>query len=287
MLATFVIGLREGLEAALIVGIVAAFLKAAGRADKVRYVWYGVGIAVAICTAIAVLLQVVSANLPQRQQEMLETVIGLVAVALVTYMVIWMRQHARTMKKHLEMSTKEALATGSAWALVGMAFLAVMREGFETAVFLLAAFQASTAPLAAGLGALLGVLVAAVLGWLIYRGGLRLNLTKFFTLTGLVLVIVAAGLLASAAHTAHEAGWLEFGQAQALDLTWLVRPGTILASVLTGVLGLLPKPVVAEVVVYFAYLVPMVLYVLWPVIRPPARTPARTLAPTPEPAPHP
>jgi high-affinity iron transporter len=279
VLPTFVIGLREGLEAALIVGIVAAFLAARGRRDAVRWVWAGVAIAVALCAAFAVVLQVVSAELPQQQQEALETVIGLVAVGLVTYMIVWMRRHARGMKKHLEMSAGEALAAGSAWALVAMAFLAVLREGFETSVFLLAAFQASVAPLAAGLGALAGVAVAAALGYGIYRGGVRLDLQRFFTVTGVVLVLVAAGLLATAAHTAHEAGWLDVGQAQALDLTWLVRPGTVLASVLTGVLGMQPRPVVVEVVVWVAYVVPMTLYVLWPSLRRPRPVPARPPVP--------
>jgi high-affinity iron transporter len=279
---TFVIGLREGLEAALIVGIVAAFLAARGRRDAVRWVWAGVALAVVLCAGFAVVLQLVSAELPQREQEALETVIGLVAVALVTYMIVWMRLHARGMKKHLEMSASEALVAGSAWALVGMAFLAVLREGFETSVFLLAAFQASVAPLAAGFGAIAGVVVAAALGYGIYRGGVRLDLQRFFTITGVVLVLVAGGLLATAAHTAHEAGWLDVGQAQALDLTWLVRPGTVLASVLTGVLGLQPQPVVAEVVVWVAYVVPMVLYVVWPSLtrsRPaPARPPVSAAA---------
>ena len=279
MLPTFVIGLREGLEAALIVGIVAAFLSARGRRDAVRWVWAGVALAVALCAGFAAVLQVVSAELPQRQQEALETVIGLVAVGLVTYMIVWMRRHARGMKKHLQMSVGEALAAGSAWALVAMAFLAVLREGFETSVFLLAAFQASVAPIAAGLGALAGVAVAATLGYGIYRGGVKLDLQRFFTFTGVVLVLVAAGLLAAAAHTAHEAGWLDLGQSQALDLTWLVRPGTVLASVLTGVLGMQPKPVVAEVAAWLAYVVPMTLYVVWPSLRRPRPAPARPPVP--------
>jgi high-affinity iron transporter len=143
VLPTFVIGLREGLEAALIVGIVAAFLGRQGRRDALRQVWIGVGAAVAICIAIAVVLQVVSSDLPQRGQEGLETVVGLFAVVMVTYMVAWMRRHARDLKGQLEGAAAAALASGSARALVMMAFLAVLREGFETAVFLLATFHAS------------------------------------------------------------------------------------------------------------------------------------------------
>src|ERR1700760_5034009 len=141
MLATFVIGLREGLEAALIVGIVAAFREQRGGGRELRWVWTGVAAAVLICLAVGIALKIVSADLPQRQQEGLETVIGAVAVAMVTYMVVWMRRHSRDLKGQLEGAAGLALAAGSGWALVGMAFLAVLREGFETVVFLLAALH--------------------------------------------------------------------------------------------------------------------------------------------------
>jgi high-affinity iron transporter len=270
VLATFVIGLREGLEAALIVGIVAAFLRREGRSDTLRLVWVGVALAVAICAAVAVGLQLLSASLPQVQQEMLETVIGLVAVAMVTYMIVWMRRHARGLKGHLEGAAGNALASGTAWALVAMAFLAVLREGLETAVFLLAAFQASTSALAAGLGALAGVVVAVAIGYGIYRGGVRIDLARFFRLTGLVLVLVASGLVASALHTGHEAGWIEVGQATALDLSGLIQPGTPLAALITGILGLQPKPTIIELAGWLAYLIPMSLFVMWPQRRSPA-----------------
>ena len=149
-------------------------------------------------------------------------------------------------------------------ALVGMAFFAVIREGFETSVFLLAAFDASTRPLAAGGGALLGIVVAVALGWGIYRGGVKINLARFFRFTSVVLVLVAAGLLASALHTAHEADWLNSFQRQALDLEWLVEPGSVRSALLTGMLGLQPRPVVAEVAGYVFYAIPMLLVVLWP-----------------------
>jgi high-affinity iron transporter len=156
---------------------------------------------------------------------------------------------------------------GSAGALVAMAFLAVLREGFETVVFLLAAFQASTSPLLAGSGALIGILLAVVLGYGIYRGGVKLNMARFFKITGAVLVVVAAGLLMTAAHTAHEAGWLNFGQQRAANLSWLVQPGTPISSLVTGMLGIQPYPTVIEVAVWVLYLVPMLAYVLWPTGR--------------------
>jgi high-affinity iron transporter len=226
--------------------------------------WAGVALALAICAAGGIVLELVSRSLPQKEQEGLETVIALIAVATVTFMIVWMRRHARGLKKSLESQASQALATGSLLALVAMAFLAVIREGFETAVFLLAAFDSSTNPVAAGAGAVLGVAVATVIGYGIFRGAVRFDLSRFFRVTGLVLVLVAAGLLASAMHTAHEAGWLNVLQAQALDLRWLVAPGSVRSSLLTGLFGFQPEPVVAEVIAYVVYAIPMTIYVLWP-----------------------
>jgi high-affinity iron transporter len=279
MLPTFVIGLREGVEASLIVGIVAAFLIQQGRGDALRTVWLGVIGAVVLCVAAGVVLEVVNQNLPQKEQEGLETVVALIAVGMVTYMIIFMRRHSKGLKGELESNAQSALATGSAAALVLMAFLAVLREGFETAVFLLAAFQASTSPVAAGMGALLGITVAVVLGWGIYRGGMRINLARFFKVTGFVLVLVAAGLMSFAAHTAHEAGWLNAGQSQLADFTAVIRPGTVSAALFTGVLGIQPKPTWSEAIAWLVYLVPMSLIVLWPKrlvpsTKPPASVPA-------------
>lgn len=270
MLPTFVIGLREGLEASLIVGIVAAFLGKQGRRDALRQVWIGVSIAVALCVAIAIVLKIAAADLPHRQQEGLETVVGALAVGMVTAMVLWMRNHARGMKKELEGAAASALAAGSASALVAMAFLAVLREGFETSVFVLAVLQQAGGGLLPGLGALLGIVVAVGIGWGIYRGGVRLNLAKFFKGTGIVLVVVAAGLVMTTLHSAHEAGWVSFGQTQAVDLTWLVRPGTPLSSLLTGVLGLQPQVTLVEAIGWLVYLVVVGAFVVMPPRRRPA-----------------
>ena len=267
MLPTFVIGLREGLEAALIVGIIAAFLGQQGRRDALRQVWAGTAIAVLICLGVAILLQVISSDLPPQQQEGLETVVGALAAGMVTYMIIFMRRHARDLKGGLEGAAASALASGSSRALVVMAFLAVLREGFETAVFLLATFHASGDATASWLGAVTGILLAAGIGYGIYRGGVRLNLARFFRITGLVLVVVAAGLVMTAFQTAAEAGWLTAGQAQAFGLSWLVRPGTPLSSLLTGVLGIQPYPAWIEVIAWLAYLVPMMIIVVWPARR--------------------
>ncbi|MGH3095757.1 MAG: iron uptake transporter permease EfeU [Streptosporangiales bacterium] len=287
MLPTLVIGLREGLEASLIVGIIAAFLGQQGRRDKLRLVWIGVVAAIVLCLGIGVGLEALSANLPQRQQEGMETVIGLLAVVLVTYMIVWMAKHARGMKRELEGEAAGALAKGSVGALVAMAFLAVLREGFETTVFLLATLQAASTATLGAVGAILGILIAVAIGYGIYRGGVRLNLGRFFTATGAVLVFVAAGLVMHALRTAHEAGWVNFGQQQALDLTAIVRPGTPVEALLTGVLGIQAVPVVTEAVGWLIYAVPMLAYVLWPRRKPARRAAPATEVHRPTPAPAP
>src|SRR5690242_1931959 len=183
MLPTFVIGLREGLEAALIVGIVAAFLKRNGRARDLWKMWLGVAIGVSLCSVVAIALRVAERRLPQKQQEGLETIIGLIAVAFVTWMIVWMRNHAHEIKGDLESQAASALQSGSAGALIGMAFLAVLREGLETAVFLLALLNSSNNTSTTLTGALLGIAVACAIGYGIYRGGVRINMAKFFKLT--------------------------------------------------------------------------------------------------------
>jgi len=281
VLPTFVIGLREGLEAALIIGIIAAFLIQRDERRALRWMWAGVALAIVLCLGIAWTFRVIDRALPHKQQEALAAVMALLAVAGVTYMIVWMRRHSRGLKHVLEAHAETALVQGSTWALVGLAFFAVIREGLETSVFLIAAFQNSLNPQATGTGAVLGILVATALGYGIYKGGVRINLSRFFRFTGFILVLVAAGLLASAAHAAAEAGVLTIGQANALNLTWLIAPGTIRASLITGMLGLQPTPTVIEISLWLAYAIVMSLYVLWPH----GRTPQRRRAPNVEPSP--
>ena len=231
----------------------AAFLVKQGRRDALRWMWGGVAVAIAICLAVGIALEALSRQLPYKQQEALETIVGLIAVGFVTFMIVWMRRNARGLKRALEGQAENALARGSAIALVAMAFFAVIREGFETAVFLLAAFDASTSPVAAGGGAVLGIAVAVVIGYGIYRGGVHINLARFFRITG-----VAARPRRRRAPrdlVAHRARGrlVELRHGQAFDLTWLVEPGSVHAALLTGMLGLQPRPTVGEVAVYLLY----------------------------------
>ncbi len=190
-------------------------------------------------------------------------------------MVVWMRRHSADLKGDLQARAELALVGGSAIGLVVMAFLAVLREGLETAVFMLAAFQQSDRPGLTGTGAALGVLLAVGLGYVIYRGGVKLNLSRVFRITGVVLVLVAAGLLSFAVHTGHEAGWVNVLLDRAVDLRWLIDPGSVQSALITGMFGIQPEPTVGEVIVFLAYAIPMTIYVLRPQRRP---------APTPVPA---
>ncbi|WP_433953268.1 iron uptake transporter permease EfeU [Curtobacterium flaccumfaciens] len=262
MLATLVIGLREGLEATLIVGIIAAFL----RRNRVPLapMWSGVGLAVLLSIAVGFGLQAVEQALPQAQQEGMEAVIGIVAVVFVTGMIVWMRTHARTLTADLEASATAALGRGTAWALAGMAFLAVLKEGFETSVFLLATFQASSDTGLAALGAVIGIAAAVVVGFGIYTGGVRLNLSRFFTGTGVFLVFVAGGLVLTVLRRAHEAGWIVIGQQRTVDLSWLAPNGSVQGALVTGVLGIPPDPRVIEVLGWILYVVPVLALTLWP-----------------------
>lgn len=264
MLPTLVIGLREGLEAALIVGIIAAFLGQRGRRDALPKVWAGVGLGVLICIGFGIALELLSQTLNQIQQERMETVIGAFAVIVVSSMVLWMSKHSRGMKGELEGAAASALAKGSAAALVLMAFLAVLREGFETVVFLLAVAQFSNDTALALTGAVLGILIATAIGYGIYRGGVRINMSRFFKITGVVLVIVAAGLVSSTLHTAWEGHWVSIGQQHVLDLSGVIGIGTPAESLFTGVLGIQVRPTLIEVVGWLTYLVVMLTVVLWP-----------------------
>lgn len=262
VLATLVIGLREGLEAALIVGIIAAFLKRNGA--SLRPMWFGVSAALALSIAVGFILQAIEASLPQAAQEGMETIIGAIAVIFVTTMIVWMKKNSRGMKKELEREAAAALGSGTTWALAGMAFLAVLKEGFETSVFLLATFQASTSAGAAALGAVIGIAAAVAIGIGLYTGGVRLNLSRFFTVTGIFLVFVAAGLVVTTLRTAHEAGWISFGQQPTVDLSWLAPAGSVQAALITGVLGIPADPRVVEVLGWVLYVVPVLAYSLWP-----------------------
>lgn len=268
MLATFVIALREGLEAALIVGIIAAFLRKNNK--SLSAMWAGVILAVLLSIAVGAGLSITEHALPQAGQEGMEAVIGIVAVFFVTGMIMWMNTHASDMKKQLETEAAGALGQSSEWALASMAFLAVLKEGFETSVFLLATFSVARSTGQATVGAVAGLAVAMVIGWGIYAGGIRINLSRFFRFTGLFLILVAGGLIISALRSAHEAGWFNAGQERVADLSWLLSPGTVQSAIITGILGIPADPRLLEMTGWFCYIAIVTAVLYWPEKRRPA-----------------
>ena len=259
MLIPFLIMLREGLEAALIVGIIAPYLAQTGRARMLPAVWAGVGLAGALCFALGVGLDLASAEFPQAQQEFFEGAVALIAAIVLTSMVFWMHKAARSIKGQLHASVDTALQPGgSGWALVGMVFLAVGREGLESVFFLLATFQQGEG-WAMPAGALLGLLCATAAGYGIYRGGVTLNLRLFFRWTGVFIIFVAAGLLASSLRAFHEAGVWDQLQATAFDLSGSIPNDGVAGTLLSGLFGYSDTPAVGEVLIYAAYLVPALL----------------------------
>lgn len=276
MLATFIIGLREGLEAALIVGIIAAFLRKNGK--SLFAMWVGVVLALVLSVIVGIALEMTERALPQASQEGMESVIGAVAVFFVTGMIMWMNTHAHNMKKELESDAAEAISQSSAWALASMAFLAVLKEGFETSVFLLATFSVAQSAMWAAVGAVTGLIVAVIIGCGLYFGGIRINLSRFFRFTGLFLILVAGGLIITSLQTAHEAGWLNIGQQRIADLSWLVPPGTVRSALITGVLGIPADPNQIQTVAWLLYIGMVSVMVYWPAHRRPAPEKAARLS---------
>ncbi|OBC02498.1 iron uptake transporter permease EfeU [Mycobacterium sp. 852002-40037_SCH5390672] len=262
-IGTFLIGLREGLEASLIVSIVGAFLKRNGQ--TVRPMFAGVALAVLLSVGVGVGLDLFAASLPQAQQEMMETVINAIAVVFVTSMIIWMNGNAAQLKGELEREARQAVNRGGAFALAAMAFLAVLKEGFETSVFLLAAAETSHGNRwFAVLGGAAGIVTSVGLGVGLYYGGLRINLGRFFRVTGVFLVLIAAGLVLGALRTAHEAGWVTIGQQQVLDLSGWIPSNSVLGAATTGVFGIPTDPRLIEVLGWLLYAGPVLVVFLWP-----------------------
>jgi High-affinity Fe2+/Pb2+ permease len=255
VLANYLIGLREGLEAALVVTILIAYVVKIERRDVLRRLWLGVALAVLLSLAIGALLTFGTYGLSFEAQEAIGGSLSILATGFVTWMVFWMLRTARNLKGHLQENIDRHL-TGAAWGLVLVAFLAVGREGVETALFIWTAVQAtgqSTYPL---LGAALGILTAIVLGWLIYRGMLRINLARFFTWTGGILIIVAAGVLAYGVHDLQEAGILPGLNALAFDVGGAVPPDSWYGTLLRGTVNFTPQTTWLQAIVWVLYTVP-------------------------------
>ncbi len=255
MLANYLIGLREGLEATLVVVILVAYLVKSDRRELLSRVWGGVAVAVLVSLAFGALLTFGPRGLSFEAQETIGGVLSLVAVGFVTWMVMWMARSARTLSGDLRGRVDAAAAAGRL-SLVLVAMLAVGREGLETALFLWAATQAATGSGSASgplLGAALGLATAVLVGYLFYRGALKINLSKFFTWTGALLILVAAGVLGYGVHDLQEAGVLPGLNNLAFDVSAVVPPGSLVGTLLKGTLNFSPQTTWLQAVAWVLY----------------------------------
>ena len=284
-LGNYLIGLREGLEASLVVVILIAYLVKTGRRDLLPRIWAGVLIAIIISFAFGALLTFGPRNLTFQAQEALGGTLSIIAVGFVTWMVFWMARHARGLSGELRGKIDTAADAGGI-SLVVVALLAVGREGLETALFIWSATQATTnsgsSTLVPFLGAMLGILTAVAMGFAFYKGVLKINLAKFFKYTGIILIIVAAGVLAYGVHDLQEARILPGLNNLAFDVSDQIPPASVLGTLLKGTLNFSPATTVLEAFVWVAYVVPtMTLFLLktrqpkTPVPPQPAAQPAK------------
>jgi high-affinity iron transporter len=276
MLATYLIGLREGLEATLVVSILIAFLVKSDRRDRLKQVWIGVIAAIALSVFFGWLLSYTETSLMQdyKQQELFEAITSIAAVGFVTWMIFWMRRAARGIAGELRNKLQDALAVGSL-AVGFMAFLAVVREGLETSLIFYSAVQGADlngGPLYALIG---GIATAIAIGYLMFATAVRINLAVFFTWTGTLLILVAAGIFKYGVHDLQEAGILPGIGNLAYSIGNVLDPSTWYAALLAGMFNITPEPTVLEVIAWIAYGVPALLLFLRPARKPAAeKTPA-------------
>ncbi len=254
--AGFLTGLREGVEAALILAIVLAYLVRTGNADQVGKVWLGAGLAILVSVAAGLAIFATVGSLEEPYEQYFEGAAMLLAAGVVTWMLFWMRRQAAALKGELESRIDRALTEGTILGLALLAFTAVIREGIETALFLVG--QATSAQAGAPsvfAGALLGLAAAALVGWVIYSGSRRINLRSFFRWTGIGLIFIAAGLLSHAVHEFIEVGLIPFGTQTAFDISAVLSHDEGIGQFLRAIFGYSASPEWTTLVVHVAYLV--------------------------------
>ena len=252
MLSTFIIALREGLEAALIIGILVAYLVKTERKHLLRALWSGVFAAIMLSLGLGAFLSFTSAELSTRGEELFAGTTALTAVALVTWMVFWMQAAARGLRDELHGKAENALLAGPL-ALAVAAFAAVSREGLETSLFLYTNFKTVGPFSAPSVGLILGLLAATALGFGLYKRSVKINLGKFFTYSGVALIVVAAGVLANGIHEFQAFGWLPGESAFAWNFTWL-HEDALPAALLNGTVGFSSHLTWLQLIVWAAYL---------------------------------
>ena len=266
MLAAALLTLREGLEAALIVSILLSYLDKIGRRKQRWWIWSAVGIAGLLSLALAIGLQAVGASFERPAEQVFEGLVMLLAVIILTWMIFWMRYQARYTKQALESDMHLAVQQGHHWGLFGIAFLAVFREGVETALFLTAASFASDG-LSIIAGSVIGLAVAVAIGWLVHTGMAGLSVRAFFNVTSIILLIFAAGLFAHGIHELQEAGWIPVFVERVWNLKPILDDGSAAGSVLRTLVGYNDSPSLLEVIAYLSYWIVVVISVRWWVER--------------------
>jgi high-affinity iron transporter len=261
MFPSFLLSLREGLEAALIIGIVLGALSQMKRSDLKSAIWLGAGIAIAVSLVGAVALTFLGAKFEGRAEEIFEGVAMLMAAGILTWMIFWMRGHARTLKQDLESNVRRATLNGGMNALFALAFFSVAREGLELALFLVAA-SAATDAMQTIIGAVAGLGVAVVLGWLLFTTTRRLSLRSFFRVTNVLLILFAAGLVAHSVHEFNEAGLIPPVVEHIWDTNYILHENSTLGEISKALFGYNGNPSLTEVVAYVGYFL-----VLWLGIR--------------------
>lgn len=253
MLGNFLIGLREGLEAALVVSILVVYLQRTNRNALIRSVRNGVLLAIAVSIAVAIGLETISSELAESIEPIFAGVVSFIAVVFVTWMIFWMKKAARTISKDLKGKLDAAQVSGGEFAVGIMAFVAVVREGVETAIFYWAASQASGSAATSLLGLTLGLGMAIVLGWGIYRSSASINLPKFFRVTGVLLVFVAAGVLSYGIHEFQEVGLLPGEDNVVLNLSAILPENSIFATLVAGIFNISAKTSLIQAVAYLSF----------------------------------
>jgi high-affinity iron transporter len=289
-LASYLIGLREGLEITLVVSILVAYLVKSGRRGQLLPLWGGVAAAVVLSVLFGAVLTYTETSLlaTSASRELFGAITSVLAVVLVTWMIFWMRRTARRLKGELTGKLETAIgAGGMAVALIAM--VSVIREGLETALLFYAAAQGATSTVTPLVAISLGLLTSVLMGFGLYAGALRINLGRFFTVSGVLLVFVAAGIFKYGIHDFQEAGVLGGGNVHAFDISGVLDPASWYGATISGMFNFTATPSVLEMVAYVVYLVPVLVAFLWPARRTPAapRTGSNTAAdPKPETSPH-
>jgi high-affinity iron transporter len=254
MLSSLLITLREGLEAALIIGIILAYLVRTDNRQAFKHVWFGVSLAVAVSFLAGAAIFLLAGELSGQAEEIFEGFAMFVAAGVLTWMIFWMRKQAVNIKAHLHAQIQSVLTGGSALGLVILAFVVVVREGIETVLFLFAATRVAESPVLFTVGGFLGLAMAIGIGYSIYKGTSRLNLRTFFNTTSIVLIVFAAGLLAHGVHELHEAGIIPPVVEHVWDVNHILPEKSTFGRFLTAIIGYNANPSLVEVLTYFAYL---------------------------------